>query len=520
MRVLYFSLLLLAQSARDGDSANILAIAPFGVKSHYNIMEKLLRKLAARGHEVDVVTHFPSRTATPRYNEFSVRGSLPIFMNNMTIENIKDQKFIQRLSFVIDCAGPRVCEAIFNTKVAQELRNSTKKYDLLITHYFATNCMLGFAHLFAVPSIAVVTSVNLPWTSSLIGLPDNPAYIPNYFAELLPKMDFTERLFNTLAYVITKIGFEIRSNIPSEVIAKKFFGPQLPDLYDLARNISLVLVNSHFSINQPRPAVPNFVEVSGLHISGNQTLTKHFEESMETDSKGIIYMSFGSMVVTESFSEEVLTAFFNVFERLPYKILWKASRERFPKHLKLPTNIQFEPWMPQMEILCHPKVKLFISHGGMLGTSEALYCAVPILGVPLFADQMLNIQNNVGKGIGIGIPYNEITENKLMDAIQSLLNNPKYKASVEKISRLFKDRPMSALDTAIYWVEYVMRHNGAPHLRSIAADLPWFFIKSKATPSYLPFLRYLEFPRFERTNEFRSNNKELIAINYFANEEW
>ncbi|GJQ84873.1 hypothetical protein Trydic_g18401 [Trypoxylus dichotomus] len=110
----------------------------------------------------------------------------------------------------------------------------------------------------------------------------------------------------------------------------------------------------------------------------------------------------------------------------------------------------------------------------MLGTSEALYCAVPILGVPLFADQMLNIQNNVGKGIGIGIPYTEITENKLMDAIQSLLNNPKYKASVEKISRLFKDRPMSALDTAIYWVEYVVRHNGAPHLRSMGADLPCY----------------------------------------------
>ncbi|GJQ66556.1 hypothetical protein Trydic_g4539, partial [Trypoxylus dichotomus] len=79
----------------------------------------------------------------------------------------------------------------------------------------------------------------------------------------------------------------------------------------------------------------------------------------------------------------------------------------------------------------HPKVKLFISHGGMLGISEALYCAVPILGVPLFADQMLNIQNNVGKGIGIGIPYNEITENKLMDAIQSLLNNPKGHPNVK-----------------------------------------------------------------------------------------
>lgn len=33
---------------------------------------------------------------------------------------------------------------------------------------------------------------------------------------------------------------------------------------------------------------------------------------------------------------------------------------------------------------------------------------------------------------------------------------------------------MSPLDTAVYWIEYVIRHKGAPHLRSVAADLPWY----------------------------------------------
>lgn len=33
---------------------------------------------------------------------------------------------------------------------------------------------------------------------------------------------------------------------------------------------------------------------------------------------------------------------------------------------------------------------------------------------------------------------------------------------------------MSALDTAVYWTEYVMRHNGAPHLQSAASDLTWY----------------------------------------------
>jgi glucuronosyltransferase len=41
------------------------------------------------------------------------------------------------------------------------------------------------------------------------------------------------------------------------------------------------------------------------------------------------------------------------------------------------------------------------------------------------------------------------------------------------MSRIFRDRPQSALDTAIFWTEYVIRHGGAPHLQSAAVKLAW-----------------------------------------------
>lgn len=37
-----------------------------------------------------------------------------------------------------------------------------------------------------------------------------------------------------------------------------------------------------------------------------------------------------------------------------------------------------------------------------------------------------------------------------------------------------QDRPLSPIDTAVYWIEYVIRHKGAPHLRSAAQDLAWY----------------------------------------------
>lgn len=52
----------------------------------------------------------------------------------------------------------------------------------------------------------------------------------------------------------------------SNSLAKDFFGEDMPDLDVLAQNTSLQLINTHFSINNVRPLVPNVIEVAGLHI--------------------------------------------------------------------------------------------------------------------------------------------------------------------------------------------------------------------------------------------------------------
>lgn len=45
---------------------------------------------------------------------------------------------------------------------------------------------------------------------------------------------------------------------------------------------------------------------------------------------------------------------------------------------------------------------------------------------------------------------------------------------MKKLSEIYRDRPISAMDTAIYWIEYVIRYKGAPHLRSAAVNLPFY----------------------------------------------
>jgi len=38
----------------------------------------------------------------------------------------------------------------------------------------------------------------------------------------------------------------------------------------------------------------------------------------------------------------------------------------------------------------------------------------------------------------------------------------------------FKDRPLTPSKTVDYWTRYVIRHKGAPHLKSQALNLNWY----------------------------------------------
>lgn len=71
----------------------------------------------------------------------------------------------------------------------------------------------------------------------------------------------------------------------------------------------------------------------------------------------------------------------------------------------------------------HPNVKLFISHGGLMGILDALYTGVPIIGIPMFADQFSNINFIVQNECGLQLNYDQINERIVYETISAVLNN-------------------------------------------------------------------------------------------------
>lgn len=71
----------------------------------------------------------------------------------------------------------------------------------------------------------------------------------------------------------------------------------------------------------------------------------------------------------------------------------------------------------------HPKVKLFIGHGGISGVYEAVDAGVPIIGFPMFYDQPRNIDNLVEAGMAISFDLLSITKDPFLNAVNDMVNN-------------------------------------------------------------------------------------------------
>ncbi|PWA23137.1 hypothetical protein CCH79_00002312 [Gambusia affinis] len=169
--------------------------------------------------------------------------------------------------------------------------------------------------------------------------------------------------------------------------------------------------------------------------------------------------------------EEIVNEVASVFAEMPQKVIWKHRGKR-PSTLG--NNTLMMDWMPQKDLLGHPQIKVFIAHGGTNGVQEAIYFGVPVLGIPLFFDQYDNLLRLQERGAAKILQLHEVNGHSFESAVKEVLHKDSYKENIQRLSRLHQDQPMPPMDQATFWIEYVIRHKGAPHLRTEAYRMPWY----------------------------------------------
>jgi glucuronosyltransferase len=102
---------------------------------------------------------------------------------------------------------------------------------------------------------------------------------------------------------------------------------------------------------------------------------------------------------------------------------------------------------------------------------ETIHCKVPVLVIPFLGDQYANANRLEKLKVGQQLDLLEMTEESLREKIIETLK-PEYKANMRKLYDLVYDQPISSLEKAMFWIEYVVRHKGAKHLEFKAKNVP------------------------------------------------
>ncbi len=313
------------------------------------------------------------------------------------------------------------------------------------------------------------------------GNPRPPSYIPAAISNFTPDMSFPQRIGN----FIMKLMYEIipivmKFDAPFEELKAKYGMNTSLYISQTFNRASIKFVYADFALDFNAPIEPDTVLVGGFHIAPPKPLSGELALWVENSGTyGTVVSSFGTLV--KNFEGKWERIFLDAFARLSQNVVWrnkdasKITRENklaYYAEKSIPDNVRLMSWFPQTSLLADPNVKVFVTHCGQHAAFEAAYFGVPVVAIPLSADQYTQAAKLVGAGqMGVQIDINSLTADSLSTAIQTVLKDPRYKENAMAMSARLRDQLVPKQDLIRYWVDYVIRNKGARHLKSPAYKL-------------------------------------------------
>ena len=414
----------------------------FGHTSYIIISEKYNGKfgLVKKGVNFVIVEEFP---------EFVVFNDLII-----KILNFPD-KYTLEDSLV---ALQNLCDRyLLNEKLFLKLKSFNASLAVVDAN-FVSNCLAVFPYRLQIPFIlqGLHNQFNIhrtPWAMSIF---------PHFALGPKPKKSFSTKLWNVFIHLRDYTNPALGS--PGRNI--KDYAPERPDISfdELIRQFALYIVDSDLFLHLALPALPNVKYIGGIATSPAKPLKGKILEFVNASKNGVIVVSPGTVVSWDIHVKKMEEA----FSRIKYDVVWKHSNSSYSR-----PNVLLTKWLPQNDLLGHPNTKLFITHCGNSGQYEGLYHAVPMIGFPVLADQLINGQIIQSKRYGISMDIDNFTADELIRNIEEVIENPEYKKNIAKTSEIFRSQAELPSGRVARLVDEIIKYGGN-HLRSEIQNIPLY----------------------------------------------
>jgi UDP:flavonoid glycosyltransferase YjiC (YdhE family) len=151
------------------------------------------------------------------------------------------------------------------------------------------------------------------------------------------------------------------------------------------------------------------------------------------DERPLVYLTFGSVAPTMDLFPDLYRSAIDALAPLPVRVLVTVGRDRDPADLEpLPANVKAERWVPQRRVM--PHAAAMVCHGGFGTVRMGLTSGVPMVVLPLFADQPHNARRVAALGAGIALRRGAEGVSELAEAVEVTLDDASYRQVAARIA--------------------------------------------------------------------------------------
>ncbi|XP_021761144.1 anthocyanidin 3-O-glucosyltransferase 7-like, partial [Chenopodium quinoa] len=159
-------------------------------------------------------------------------------------------------------------------------------------------------------------------------------------------------------------------------------------------------------------------------------------------ANSVVYVSFGSAATP---TPNELFALAEALQASGVKFLWSIKNHlkvHFPNDFleKSRENGMVVSWVPQIEVLAHDAIGVFITHFGYNSMTESIAAEVPMIGRPFFGDHKLNgrLVEAVWE-IGLQVEGETFTKEGILKSLDRILSSDegkKMRANIKSLKHL------------------------------------------------------------------------------------
>ena len=116
----------------------------------------------------------------------------------------------------------------------------------------------------------------------------------------------------------------------------------------------------------------------------------------------------------------------------PYNVVLTVGEEELPDEIhSVPPNVHIERYVPQSLLL--PLCSAVVSHGGFSSTIGPLMHGLPLVVMPMGADQFDNADRAQRAAAAVIVGPDERTPDRVRQAMRTVLEDPRYRAGAERV---------------------------------------------------------------------------------------